>query len=321
MIERLLKDARELGASDVHIIAGSPVMVRIDGVMQALNQEILNMADTAQCAEEMGILELKEETNFAYEDVNGRYRASAYLRQDTLALAVRIISNSVPSIESLNLPEFVAKFADLTSGLVIVTGHAGSGKTTTMAALLDRINALYPVHIVTLEDPVEYKHLHRRALINQREIGKDTKNYASGLNFALHMDSDVILVGELCDGETIKIALNAAENGHLVLAAMQTKDATEAINRILDLCADQSGLVRNQLAGSLQGIIAQQLLPKTGGGRIAACEILTATPVLRGLIREGKISQIPNFIQSGSQYGMQNMEVAILKLRRDGLVK
>ncbi len=321
MIKELLRGARNRGASDLHIAVGAPVMIRIDGYLQEYGDKVMTMEDTVQCAEELGVANLKKECDFAFSDAGMRYRVNAYLREDTVALAIRIISDVIPSIESLHLPNVVAKFAEFKQGLVIVTGPTGSGKSTTLAALVDRINALRAVHIVTLEDPVEYRHQHRRALVNQREVGKDTESFQSGLRAALREDPDVILVGELRDAETMEIALTAAETGHLVFSTMHTGDATGAVNRILDACKDKINLVRNQLANCLQGVVAQQLLPKTGGGRVAACEILIANAALRNLIREGKTYQIPSFIQMGSQFGMQNMEVAILKLRRDGFIK
>ncbi|MCQ2363417.1 MAG: PilT/PilU family type 4a pilus ATPase [Acidaminococcaceae bacterium] len=321
MIGELLQQARNLKASDLHLIAGACPMVRVDGDLKPMTADVLTLADTAQCAEEMGIFDLQGEKDLAYEFGGQRYRVNAYLKQDTIALAVRIIPDGVPSIDSLCLPPIVSKFGEISQGLVIITGPTGSGKSTTLAALIDRINALKHVHIVTLEDPIEYRHVNRRALVNQREVGSDTGSFASGLRAALRQDPDVIMVGELRDAETMEIALSAAETGHLVLATMHTNDATGAISRILDTCGDNNNLVRNQLAGCLQGIVAQQLVPGAHGGRVAACEILVATTALRNLIRENKIFQIPSFIQTGAQYGMQNMDVAILKLRRDGFIK
>ncbi len=321
MIKELLQQARDLKASDLHLIAGACPMVRVDGVLKPLTTVVLTLADTAQCAEELGVFDLQSEKDLAYEYSGQRYRVNAYLKQDTIALAVRIIPDGVPSIDSLRLPPIVSKFGEISQGLVIITGPTGSGKSTTLAALIDRINALKYVHIVTLEDPIEYRHVNRRALVNQREVGSDTRSFASGLRAALRQDPDVIMVGELRDAETMGIALNAAETGHLVLATMHTNDATGAISRILDTCGDNNNLIRNQLAGCLQGIVAQQLVPGAHGGRVAACEILVATTALRNLIRENKVFQIPSFIQTGAQYGMQNMDVAILKLRRDGFIK
>lgn len=321
MIKELLQTARNMGASDLHIVGGALPMVRVDGVLKTLGDKKLTGADTAKCAEELHIHELRQEKDTSFADGGLRYRVNAYLHQDAIALAVRIIAENIPSLEELHLPEIVSKFAELKQGLVIVTGPTGSGKSTTLAALIDRINALRYVHIVTLEDPVEYKHNNRRALVTQREIGMDTKNFATGLKSALRQDPDVIMVGELRDVETMEIALAAAETGHLVLATMHTGDTTGAVNRILDACGEKVNLVRSQLANCLQGIVAQQLLPRTGGGRVAACEVLIATPALKNLIRENKIHQIPSFIQTGSQFGMQNMDVAVLKLRRDGLIK
>ena len=321
MIKEFLQQAREIGASDLHLVAGARPMARINGVLQPLDEDLLNLADTAECAEQLGIFALKGEKDLSYEFEGKRYRINAYLNQDAIALAIRVIPEEIPGLESLGLPEIVGRFAEIRQGLVVITGATGSGKSTTLAALVDRINALRYLHIITLEDPIEYKHTNRRALINQREVGTDTESFASGLRSALRQDPDVIVVGELRDRETMEIALNAAETGHLVLTTMHTGDAAGAISRILDMADKESGLIRNQLAASLQGIVAQQLLPAAKGGRVAAVEILVATPALRNLIRENKIHQIPSFIQTGGQVGMQTMEVGILKLRRDGLIK
>ncbi|MBQ0107726.1 MAG: PilT/PilU family type 4a pilus ATPase [Phascolarctobacterium sp.] len=234
---------------------------------------------------------------------------------------MRLIPDDIPSLETLRLPEIVNKFAELRQGLIIVTGATGSGKSTTLAALVDRINALRYAHIVTLEDPIEYKHPNRQSLVTQREIGTDTESFATGLRAALRQDPDVIMLGEMRDMETMEVALNAAETGHLVLTTMHTGDATGALVRIMDTCGAKEELVRSQLASCIQGVIAQQLLPRVDGGRVAAYEVLVATPAVKNLIREKRLFQIPNYIQTGSLNGMQNMEMAILKLRRDGLVK
>ena len=321
MIEALLDAARAAGASDLHLVSGAVPMVRVDGVLQPLNDQVLWAEDTAQCVEELGVGDLHQEKDFSYSNNGKRYRVNAYLNQDTAALAIRLIPDEIPSVESLRLPEVVNKFAALKHGLVIVTGPTGSGKSTTLAALVDRINALRYAHIVTLEDPIEYRHGNRQSLVTQREIGTDTESFASGLRAALRQDPDVILVGEMRDAETMEVALNAAETGHLVLTTMHTGDAVGALTRILDVCKAKEGLVRSQLASCLQGVLAQQLLPRMGGGRVGAYEVLVATPAVKNLIRENKMFQIPSFIQTGSQFGMQNMDVAVLKLRRDGLIK
>lgn len=316
-----MDEARRAGASDLHLVSGSVPMIRVEGVLKPLNGEVLKAEDTAQCVEELGAEDLRRERDFSFSSNGKRFRVNAYLSQDAVALAIRIIPDGIPSVENLGLPEVVNRFAELKHGLVIVTGSTGSGKTTTLAALVDRINALRYAHIVTLEDPVEYKHYNRQSLVTQREIGTDTESFASGLRAALRQDPDVILVGEMRDAETMEVALNAAETGHLVLTTMHTGDAVGALNRILDVCKDKENLVRSQLASCLQGVLAQQLLPRVGGGRLAACEVLVATPAVKNLIRENKLFQIPSFIQTGSKFGMQTMDVAVLKLRRDGMIE
>ena len=321
MIKELLDAARNLGASDLHLVCGAVPKVRVNGVLQTLNNQLLLAEDTAQCLEEMGVADLRKEKDFTYCDAGRRFRVNAYLNQDTVALAIRLIPDDIPSLETLRLPEIVNKFAELRQGLVIVTGATGSGKSTTLAALVDRINALRYAHIVTLEDPIEYKHPNRQSLVTQREIGTDTESFATGLRAALRQDPDVIMLGEMRDMETMEVALNAAETGHLVLTTMHTGDATGALVRIMDTCGAKEELVRSQLASCIQGVIAQQLLPRVDGGRVAAYEVLVATPAVKNLIREKRLFQIPNYIQTGSLNGMQNMEMAILKLRRDGLLK
>ena len=320
-IGEILAAARLYQASDVHLSAGSPVIFRVDGELLAYNEAPLSAGETAELAVGLGLGGLKGERDVAFEDDGGRCRVHGYLQQGTVALALRLIPACVKSIEQLGLPNMVARMAELERGLVIITGPTGSGKSTTLAALVDRINGMRAAHIVTLEDPVEYRIAGRKSLVSQREVGTDTESFASGLRAVLREDPDVIMVGEMRDGPTMELALNAAETGHLVLTTLHTGDTMGAVNRILDACAEKQSLIRSQLAGCLQGIVAQQLLPRLGGGRVAACEVLAATPALRNLIREGKVYQIPTYLQTGQQYGMQSMEVAVLRLRRDGYIK
>ena len=238
-----------------------------------------------------------------------------------LDAAVRIIPNSIPTCSGLGLPEALRKLSELKSGLVLLTGVTGSGKSTTLAAIVNEINRHRAVHILTLEDPVEYRFASDRSLIHQREIGSDTVDFASGLRAALREDPDVIVVGELRDLETISIVVTAAETGHLVLSTLHTRSAVETVDRIIDVFPEQQQRqIRVQLAGCLQAVVSQQLLPDKRGGRTAAFEIMIVTPALRNLIREGKTQQMGSYLQTGGQYGMQTMEAALEELKRRGRV-
>ena len=264
----------------------------------------------------------KGECDFAWALASGhRFRINLYQSMDGLAAAVRIIPKEVPTCAGLGLPDAVRKLAELRSGLVLLTGVTGSGKSTTLAAIINEINRNRAVHILTLEDPVEYRFVSARSLIHQREVGQDTDSFLSGLRAALREDPDVIAVGELRDLETIAIAVTAAETGHLVFATLHTRGTAETVNRIIDVFPEQQQpQIRIQLAGSLQAVISQQLLPDRQGGRTAAFEIMVVTPALRNLIREGRTQQIESYIQTGSRYGMQTMEAAVGKLLREGKI-
>ncbi|MBR4908355.1 MAG: PilT/PilU family type 4a pilus ATPase [Acidaminococcaceae bacterium] len=262
------------------------------------------------------------ECDFAYEVSSGqRFRINLYHGSNGFNAAVRVIPKEIPICSGLGLPESIRRLAGLKGGLVLITGVTGSGKSTTLAAILNEINQTRAVHILTLEDPVEYKFVSVRSLIHQREIGNDTKDFVSGLRAALREDPDVISVGELRDLETIAIAVTAAETGHLVFATLHTRNAAETVNRMVDVFPEQQQMqIRVQLAGSLQAVVSQQLLPDRQGGRTPAFEIMIVTPALRNLIREGKTQQMESYIQTGSQYGMQTMEAAVEKLKKEGRV-
>lgn len=268
------------------------------------------------------MLKDKGECDFAYALSSGhRFRINLYRSMEGLEAAVRIIPREVPSCKELGMPEVIQKLAELKSGLVLITGVTGSGKSTTLAAIVNEINRNRAVHVLTLEDPVEYMFVSDKSLIHQREIGRDTNSFVTGLRAALREDPDVVCVGELRDLETIAIAVTAAETGHLVFATLHTRGAAETVNRIIDVFPDQQQQqIRIQLAGSLQAVVSQQLLPNRQGGRIAAFEIMIVTPALRNLIREGKTQQMESYIQTGSQYGMQTMEAAVEKLKKAGKI-
>jgi twitching motility protein PilT len=246
----------------------------------------------------------------------GRFRLNVFQQRDAVGAVFRAIPFEIVSLDDLGLPPTVRQFADLPRGLVLCTGPTGSGKSTTLAALIDIINSTKPLHIMSVEDPIEYLHHHKRAVVNQREVGEDTKGFAEALKHVLRQDPDVILIGEMRDLETISTALTAAETGHLVFATLHTQDAPQSIDRMIDVFpAHQQQQIRTQLATTIQGVVTQQLLPRAGGhGRIVACEVLVATPAVRNLVREGKTHQIYSAMQAGGKYGMQSMDQALALL-------
>ena len=328
-IDQLLRIAVDKKASDLHLMVGVPPVVRINGKLEKLDMDPLGNPDTFSLTEELMDARRKEifrtngEVDFSHTIGNlCSFRVNVYKQSGSVAAVIRIIPSVIPTIEQLHLPKVLQKFALLPRGLVLVTGPTGSGKSTTLAAMINYINHNCSCHIITLEDPIEYRHSHLNSIINQREIETDTLSFGNGLRAALREDPDVILVGEMRDVETIATAITAAETGHLVLATLHTSDAAQTINRIIDVFPEhQQEQIRTQLAGTLQGIVAQILLPtKNEAGRTGAYEILVATPALRNLIREGKIHQIPSYIQTGGQFGMISMDAALGKLVKMGIV-
>jgi twitching motility protein PilT len=268
-------------------------------------------------------LETDWQLDFAYAiPGTARFRVNAYVQRQAIAAAFRLIPQELPSIDDLGLPAVLHDFARKPRGMVLVTGPTGSGKSTSLAAVIDEINRTRDEHIMTIEDPIEFLHGHKRCIINQREIGADAQTFAGGLKAALRQDPDVILVGEMRDLETIHTALTAAETGHLVFATLHTQDAPQTIDRIIDVFPpSQQQQVRVQLSVALQGIVTQQLLPTAdGAGRVAACEVLLATPAIRNLIREGKTHQIYSSLQTGASLGMQTMDAALATLVRSGKI-
>ncbi len=328
-VEQLLALAVEQRASDIHLSVESAPVFRIDGTLIPLEADKLSGAeleefvysmmnpDQAQRFKDMG------ELDFSYSIPGvGRYRLNAFRQRGSVGMVVRLIPFSSPTPEALGLPPVVVQLARLHKGLVLVTGPTGSGKSTTLASLIDYINRTRACHIVTIEDPIEYLHRHQKSLVNQREVGLDTHSFANALRAVLRQDPDVILVGEMRDLETISTAITAAETGHLVFSTLHTNDATQAVDRIIDVFPPhQQQQVRVQLATVLQGILAQQLLPRSDKkGRVAAIEILLATPAVRNLIREGKTHQIANVLQTSGKLGMQTMDKAITELLRQGII-
>ena len=328
-IEKILSSAAEAGASDVHITVGIPPKMRLHGGLVSLPGEPLTAEDTMAAAK--SILNEKQMEEFLEKgeyDMSfsllgrGRYRVNAFKRQGVAALALRLVSTEIPDPESLGLPASIIDLYQKKRGLVLVTGPTGSGKSTTLAAVIHKVNTCRDAHIITLEDPIEYLHPHRMSMVNQREIGQDTLSYANALRAALREDPDVILVGEMRDYETISVAVTAAETGHLVLSTLHTIGAASTVDRIIDVFPPhQQQQIRVQLSNVLEAIVSQQLMPRADGrGRVAAFEVLHANPAIRNLIREGKSHQIPSIMQTSRRLGMISMDEAILQLVREGQI-
>jgi twitching motility protein PilT len=317
-------------ASDLHITAGAPPMLRIRGSLVPMDDmPLLTPTDTREIVyailnnSQRQRLETDWQLDFAYSIPGvGRYRVNTYFQRGTLGAAFRLIPTETVPIEQLGLPAVVRSFAKKPRGIVLVTGPTGSGKSTSLASLVNEINETRDEHIMTIEDPIEFLHSHKRCIVNQREVGADAPSFALALKAALRQDPDVILVGEMRDMETIGTALTAAETGHLVFATLHTQDAPQTIDRIIDVFPpSQQGQVRAQLAIGLQGIVTQTLLPTADGlGRCVAAEVLVPTPGVRNLIREGKTHQIYSLIQTGGQYGMQTMDASLAGLVREGKI-
>ena len=322
-IEQIVKSAQDKGASDIHLSPLCPLMVRIDGDMVPVTEERLRPEDIAELAESVvgerrwKELEEKGEVDCAYS-VEGlaRMRVNVFRQRGTYAMALRMLAVSVPSLEELGIPRSVLGLTEKKRGLVLVTGATGSGKSTTLAALINIIAKKYPKHIITLEDPIEYLHNHSMSAVVQREIGDDSLSYANALRAALRQDPDVILVGEMRDLETISTAITAAETGHLVFSTLHTNSAAATIDRVIDVFPPyQQQQIRVQLANVIEGVIAQQLLPKQGShGRVAAFEIMLSNPAIRNMIREGKTHQIQSVLQTSKRAGMQTMDDCLVDL-------
>ncbi|MFD2369065.1 type IV pilus twitching motility protein PilT [Brevibacillus sp. GCM10020057] len=321
-VDKLLKYAFDKGASDLHLSVGTSPVFRIDGELKRLDTPPLAPEDTEWMAKTMipphmyEKFKEKGELDFSYglQGVS-RFRVNAYQQRGCTGIVARVIPTSIPTLETIGMPGIVKKFAQKPQGLLLVTGPTGSGKSTTLAAVIDYINRTMKKHVMTLEDPIEYLHKHQLSVVNQREVGLDTRDFASGLRAALRQDPDVILVGEMRDLETISTAITAAETGHLVLATLHTSDAPQTIDRIIDVFpGSQQPQMRTQLASVLVGIICQRLFPKIGGGRTVATEILVNTPAVANLIRSEKVHQIKSILQTGRELGMHTLEMSIKEL-------
>jgi twitching motility protein PilT len=327
-IEQALDRLLEVGGSDLLISCGSPPRLRRDGRLEALDGVLLTPAavepmvrgllDDSQWQE----LQTRRNVDFAFtwrERV--RIRGNAYFQRGALAAAFRLLPLRIPTFEELGVPESVYKLIDRHQGLILVTGPTGSGKSTTLAAMIDYVNRNRPCHIVTVEDPIEYVHQHQAALVDQRQVGIDTPSFVEALRAVFREDPDVVLIGEMRDLETMASALSIAETGHLVLATVHTNDASQAVDRILDAFpTGQVQQARVQLAACLAGVIYQQLLPAVGGGRVAAFEILIATSAVRSLVKEGKTNQIRNVMQTSLREGSQTLERSLSELLHSGVV-
>jgi len=325
----LLQATVAAGASDLHLTVGRPATARRDGILVPFEGvAMITSEDTERMT--MSLLDDKQKReleefsqvdfSFGLESV-GRFRANAYMQRNSLALAFRVIPFRVRALEELGAPPATHELLQRPYGLVLVVGPTGSGKSTTLAAMIDRINETRPVHILTIEDPIEYLHQHKMAMVNQREVGSDVNTFIDGLRSALREDPDVILLGEMRDLDSISITLTLAETGHLVFATLHTNDAAQALDRIVDVFpAERRDQIQLQLAATLQGVISQRLLPADGGGRVAAYEVLIANDAVRNLIREGKSRQLRNAMIGGAQEGMMTIEMDLARLVTSGLV-
>jgi twitching motility protein PilT len=330
LLDQLLAAMLERGGSDLHLTEGAPPLLRIDGQLHPvdgvadLDEQQASQLVLAAIPENL-VADFREQKSIDFSftwDGRARFRVNAFMQKGVPALALRLIPTSVPTMADVGAPEVLDRIVDRPHGLILVTGPTGSGKSTTQAAMIGRINERRPVHILTIEDPIEYVHSRRRAVINQREVGVDVATFASALRSALREDPDVLLVGEMRDLETIQFALTLAETGHLVFATLHTNDTAQVVERLVDVFpAERQAQITVQVASTLTAVIHQRLLPRVGGGRVAAYEVLVATPAVRNLIREGKGSQLRNVLATGQREGMQTLEMSLSDLVRRGVVR
>lgn len=327
-LDELLEYTVKNNASDLHLTVGIAPTMRINGELVAIKTDKLTPKDVKKYGQQL-LNDLYDKYNEIGEmDIShslpgvGRFRVNIYKQRGSDAIAIRVVSLKIRNLAELNLPSVIKELTQKKRGLVLVTGPTGSGKSTTLAAMINEINSTRAAHIITLEEPIEYLHKHNKSIIDQREIGKDSKDYQSALKAVLREDPDVILVGEMRDLETISIAITAAETGHLVLSTLHTMGATKTIDRIIDVFPPhQQQQIKIQLAAVLEGIVSQQLIPRSDEkGRIAAVEIMTSNSAIQNLIREGKTHQIESSVQTGGKYGMKTMDMALVELYKKGLI-
>ncbi len=327
-IDDLLRLGCEMGGSDIHLTVGLPPMVRCDGHLVATPYAELGQRDTQRLIydiltnDQIQWFEKTRELDFSYGLKNaGRFRINVYRQRSSIGVAMRAIPSKIPTMEQLGLPDILRALTRKHSGLILVTGPTGSGKSTTIATMVDTINCERSGHIMTIEDPIEYLHYHKKCMVNQRELNTDTDSFENALRAILREDPDVILVGEMRDLETIAAALTLAETGHLVFGTLHTRNAPQTIDRVVDVFpAHQQDQIKVQLSNTLEAVVAQQLIPRVGGGRYAAIEIMVANPAIRNLIREGKTYQIYSSIETGGQLGMQAMDRVLADAHRNGAI-
>jgi twitching motility protein PilT len=327
-IDDLLTETTERGASDLHLTDKLPPMIRVHGRLLRLSYEPLTSQDIQRLIydvltdQQIQWFEKVRELDFSYGIQNvGRFRFNVYRQRGCVGAAMRAIPTKIPPLEELKLPGIMRELTRKPSGLILVTGPTGAGKSTTLACMIDIINQERDCHIMSIEDPIEYLHTHRRAMINQRELGQDTNSFENALRAVLREDPDVILIGELRDLETISAAITMAETGHLVFATLHTRNAPQTIDRLVDIFPPyQQSQIKVQLANALEAVIAQQLLPRAGGGRVPCVEIMLANSAVRNLIREGRTDQLASCVETGAGIGMQTMDRALVQLVRMGTV-
>lgn len=328
-IEPLLDEVLKHNASDLHLQVGLAPIIRVDGKLtpvqgaNVLNEEAVEALVFSILDEDQKQILLKDKEfdfSFAYGDL-GRFRVNAFHERGNLAAALRLIPNELLTTEQLGLPQIINKFSEYPRGLVLVTGPTGSGKSTTLAALVDKINRERAEHIITIEDPIEFTHSSKKSVVVQREVHYDTYSFSAALRSSLREDPDVVLIGEMRDLETIAAAITIAETGHLVFATLHTNSASQSIDRMVDVFPPhQQPQIRSQLANILMAICSQRLVPTIGGGRVAAAEVLIATPAVRNIIREGKSHQLEAVIQTGAEFGMQSMDKTLVSLVQAGTI-
>lgn len=328
-VDTILKTALDLGASDIHLIAGHPPTARIHTVMTPLDYPVITpegaMRMLKHIASEVQFAKFEKikDSDFSYEIPGlGRFRVNAHMQRQTVGIAMRAIKEKIPAFASLNLPEVVNRLSYLPRGLVVVTGDTGSGKSTTLASMIQMMNERYSAHIITLEDPIEYKIVSHKSTVEQRELGEDVPSFASGLRHVLRQDPDIILVGEMRDLETTAAAITAAETGHLVLSTLHTVNASQTVERIIDMYpADQQNQIRSMLANTLQAVVSQTLFKRTDQkGMVPACEVMLCTPAVRNLIRENRAFEIPNVIETNRALGMNSLDNSIAELYFNGMI-